>query len=79
MIEWLDDLKADDVVKANIDRFRRTSFARDLEDDKASWVWVSWPRSADTPLRFELRGEPHRKAVFTIDGDGREYGSVKSA
>jgi|HubBroStandDraft_1064217.scaffolds.fasta_scaffold106832_2 hypothetical protein len=76
MIQWLEVLREDDVVKANIERFRRTSFAKDLEEDKSPWVWVSWPRSPESPLRFELRSDPNRKATFTIDGDGREYGRV---
>ncbi len=76
MIDWLDEQRMDDVVKANVDRFRRTSFAKDLEEDKATWRWMSWPRSAESPLRFLLASEPNRHATFTIDGDGREYGGI---
>jgi hypothetical protein len=76
MIEWLEELRDDDVVKANIERFRRTSFARDLEEDKATWSWMSWPRSAENPLRFLLRSDQNHHATFTIDGDGREYGTL---
>jgi hypothetical protein len=75
MIEW-SAIREDDVVKANIERFRRTSFAKDLEEDKATWSWMSWPRSPENPLRFQLRSEDRRLATFTIDGDGREYGGI---
>jgi hypothetical protein len=76
MIEWLEVRKDDDVVNANLDRFRRTSFAKDLEEDKATWMWMSWPRSPENPLRFKLRSDQSRNATFTIDGDGREYGDI---
>ena len=75
MIEW-SAVQEDDVVKANIERFRRTSFAKDLEEDKATWKWMSWPRSTENPLRFQLRSDARRSATFTIDGDGREYGTI---
>jgi hypothetical protein len=76
MIEWLEEQRKDDVVKANVERFRRTSFAKDLEEDKATWRWMSWPRSAETPLRFVLKSDQNRQAVFTIDGEGKEYGGI---
>jgi hypothetical protein len=75
MIEW-PEMRENDVVKANLERFRRTSFAKDLEEDKAIWSWMSWPRSSENPLRFHLRSDHHRYATFTIDGDGREYGAL---
>jgi hypothetical protein len=78
MIQWLEELREDDVVRANVERFRRTSFAKDLEEDRAAWNWVSWPRSPENPLRFQLRSDQNRRATFTIDGDGREYGSITS-
>ncbi len=74
MIQWPSDQGMDDVVKANVDRFRRTTFAKDLEEDKATWSLMAWPRSPEKPLRFELRSDARRLARFTIDGDGREYG-----
>jgi hypothetical protein len=76
MIAWLDEQRTDDAVQANVERFRRTSFAKDLEEDKATWHWMSWPRSSESPLRFLLRSDQNRNATFTIDGDGREYGQI---
>jgi hypothetical protein len=76
MIHWLEELREDDVVRANVERFRRTSFAKDLEEDKAMWSWVSWPRSPESPLCFHLRSDQNKSATFTIDGDGREYGGI---
>jgi hypothetical protein len=75
MIEW-SDVREDDAVKANLERFRRTSFAKDLDEDEAKWSWMSWPRSPENPLRFLLRSDQNRQATFTIDGDGREYGTI---
>jgi len=76
MIDWLDEQRFDEVVHANVERFKRTSFAKDLEEDKATWQWMSWPRSSESPLRFLLRSDQNRHATFTIDGDGREYGHI---
>jgi hypothetical protein len=75
MIEW-SVVREDDAVKANLERFRRTSFAKDLDEDVATWSWMSWPRSPENPLRFLLRSDQNRLATFTIDGDGREYGAI---
>jgi len=76
MIRWPEENHMDDVVRANFDRFRRTSFAKDLEEDKGAWQVMSWPRTSETPLRFLLKDSRSQRATFTIDGDGREYGSV---
>jgi hypothetical protein len=40
---------------------------------------MSWPRSSETPLRFLLKGSQNQRATFTIDGDGREYGSIDAS
>lgn len=77
MIRWLEDHQMDDTVRSNFERFRRTSFAKDLEEDKGAWQVMSWPRSSETPLRFLLKSGQNRQATFTIDGDGREYGSIE--
>jgi hypothetical protein len=79
MIRWLEEHQMDDVVRSNFERFRRTSFAKDLEEEKGAWQMMSWPRSSETPLRFLLKGSQNQRATFTIDGDGREYGSIDAS
>ena len=54
MIRWLEDERLSSAVKANMARFKATSFAKDLDESEARWRFMSWPRSSDTPMRFLL-------------------------
>ena len=65
MIRWLDDARLSDAVKANLARFRATSFAKDLDEEEASWQFMSWPRTDHTPLRFLLRSSDSRRATWS--------------
>jgi hypothetical protein len=77
MIRWLEDERLSPTVKANIARFKATSFAKDLDETEAEWRFMSWPRSTDAPLRFLLRSNDHHNALFTIDGS-LEYGRIEA-
>jgi hypothetical protein len=77
MIRWLEDDRLAPEVMDNMARFKATSFAKDLDEDRASWRFMSWPRTDHTPLRFLLQSDDHRNATFTIDGDGYEYGKLE--
>jgi hypothetical protein len=79
MIRWLDDERLPAAVKANMARFKATSFAKDLDESAAHWRFMSWPRSEDTPLRFLLRSDDQRQATFTVDEGGQEYGKLEGA
>jgi hypothetical protein len=78
MIRWLDEQRLSPTVKANVARFRATSFAKDLDEGESVWRFMSWPRSAEAPLVFLLRSDDHRHASFTIDNE-REYGHIATA
>jgi hypothetical protein len=77
MIRWLDDDRLSPAVKANMARFKATSFAKDLDEGDARWRFMSWPRTSNTPMRFLLESDDHRHATFTIDADGLEYGKME--
>ncbi len=77
MIRWLDDERLPPTVKANMARFKATSFAKDLDESETEWRFMSWPRTDHTPLRFILRSSSNRSATFTIDGAGHEYGNIE--
>jgi hypothetical protein len=77
MIRWLEDERLSSNVKANMARFKATSFAKDLDESAARWQFMSWPRTDHAPLRFLLRSDDHRHATFTIDGAGMEYGKLE--
>ena len=76
MIRWLEDDRLPSPVKANLARFKATSFAKDLDESPIRWRFMSWPRTPHTPLRFLLRSDDHRDATFTIDDAGLEYGKI---
>jgi hypothetical protein len=78
MIRWLDDARLSSTVKANLARFKATSFAKDLDESDARWRFMSWPRTDHTPMRFLLESNDHRHATFTIDEGGIEYGKIES-
>jgi len=78
MIRWLDDERLPAAVKANMARFKATTFAKDLDESRAYWRFMSWPRSEEWPLRFLLRSDDQRQAVFTVD-EGEEYGKIEGA
>jgi len=79
MIRWIEDERLSAAVKANMARFKATSFAKDLDESAAHWRFMSWPRTDHTPLRFLLRSDDQHQAVFTVDGDGQEYGKIEGA
>jgi hypothetical protein len=79
MIHWLEEERLPSAVKANMARFRATSFAKSLDEGETRWRFMSWPRTHHTPLRFVLRSEDHRQATFTIDGPGRQYGKIEES
>jgi hypothetical protein len=77
MIRWLEDERLPTAVKANMARFKTTSFAKTLDEEQRAWQLMSWPRTHHTPLRFLLRSDDGRRASFVIDGPGRQYGLVE--
>ena len=77
MIRGLEDERLPPAVKANIARFKATSFAKDLDESEAEWRFMSWPRTSDSPRRFLLRSDDRHVATFTIDDD-LEYGHIEA-
>jgi hypothetical protein len=77
MIRWLEDERLSKAVKANMARFKSTSFAKDLDESEARWRFMSWPRTDDMPMRFLLESDDQQHATFTIDDGGLEYGKIE--
>jgi hypothetical protein len=77
MIRWLDDDRLSSAVKANMARFKATSFAKDLDESEARWRFMSWPRNDHMPMRFLLQSDGHKRAIFTFDEGGYEYGRIE--
>jgi hypothetical protein len=76
MIRWLEEDRLSSAVKANMARFKATSFAKDLDEGQTRWRFMSWPRNDHTPMRFLLASDGHERATFTIDDSGQEYGHI---
>jgi hypothetical protein len=79
MIRWLEDERLSSAVKANMARFKATSFAKDLDEGDARWRFMSWPRTDHNPMRFLLESDDRRHATFTFDAAGMAYGKIEHA
>ena len=79
MIRWLEDDRLAATVKENMARFKATSFAKDLDEDRVSWRFMSWPRNEHTPLRFLLESEDHRHATSPSMAKGTSTASSRAS
>ncbi len=71
MIEWPNDDKLDSTSLANVERFRQTAAALELEDDPETYALVSWARTEEPPARMMLRRKSdQRTLVFTMENTG---------
>ena len=60
-----------DFARRNLERFRATSAASELEDDKQLWTVVEWSWTDGPPLRVRLRSDLGRITDFVMDEAGR--------
>ncbi len=56
-----------DTARRNLDRFRATSAASELEDDTRAWSVVEWSWTEGPPLRIRLRSEVGETVDFVMD------------
>jgi len=54
----------------NLDRFRATSAASELEDDSRTWSVVEWSWCAGPPLRVQVRSDAGQLVDFVMDEVG---------
>ncbi len=52
-----------------IERFKKTSAAKDLEQDPREWVLAQWPWLPDAPYGFTARASDGEERRIMIDGD----------
>lgn len=57
-------------AKKNLDRFFRTSAAREIEDDPRTWTVIEWTWVAGPPMRVALRDEECAVIDFVMDAAG---------
>jgi hypothetical protein len=58
-------------ARRNLDRFRATSAASELEDDGHAWTVVEWSWTEGPPLRVSLRSDAGELFDFVMDEAGR--------
>lgn len=68
MINWPTNLTP--TARKNLDRFRSTSAAADLESDSKNWVVENWAWTTEPPLHVRLRDEDLTELDFTMGEDG---------
>jgi len=54
----------------NLERFRNTSLARELENDARRWDVVEWSWAPGPPLRVQVRSEQGDVLEFVMDEPG---------
>jgi hypothetical protein len=59
-----------ETARRNLDLFRATSAASELEDDSRTWSVVEWSWGAGPPLRVQLRSDSGQLVDFVMDGSG---------
>ncbi|HZU82292.1 MAG TPA: hypothetical protein VE987_05225 [Polyangiaceae bacterium] len=59
-----------ETARRNLDRFRATSAASELEDDARTWTVVEWSWAEGPPLRVHLRSDDGGALEFVMDESG---------
>jgi len=59
-----------ETARRNLDRFRATSAASELEDDSHTWSVVEWSWREGPPLRVQLRSDAGQVVDFVMDESG---------
>jgi hypothetical protein len=54
----------------NLDRFRATSAASELDDDSQTWRVAEWSWTEGPPLRIQLRSDAGEVVDFVMDESG---------
>ncbi|MDP9036366.1 MAG: hypothetical protein M3O50_16315 [Myxococcota bacterium] len=57
-------------AKRNLDLFRSTSAARELDEDAVRWKVIEWSWTDSPPLRIHLRSEAGANIHFVMDASG---------
>jgi hypothetical protein len=59
-----------EIAQRNLDRFRATSAASELDDDTHTWTVVEWSWAEGPPLRVQLRNERGGSIDFVMEESG---------
>ncbi len=70
MIEWPAEEKLEGAAKSNLERFRKCAAARELEEESNTWMFHSWSRVPEAPVRVILQNENGDEVTWTLDAEG---------
>ncbi|MBV9949227.1 MAG: hypothetical protein JOZ69_20425 [Myxococcales bacterium] len=59
-----------ETARRNLDRFRATSAASELDDDARTWTAVEWSWVPGPPFRVQFRSEDGETVDFLMDEAG---------
>ena len=57
-------------ARRNLDRFRATSAACELQDDARRWTVIEWSWTESGPIRVNLRSDAGASVHFAMDASG---------
>jgi hypothetical protein len=69
MVRWPASDRLSRVSAPLIERFKKTSAAKDLEQDPREWVLANWPWLAEAPYAFTARASDGEERRIVIDAD----------
>jgi hypothetical protein len=76
MITWPDEDALNEAAKRHMAAFKKTAAARELEEDEHTWVFHSWARMPDPPVRMLLQDEtppnggPRQRVMVVLNEGG---------
>jgi hypothetical protein len=59
-----------EVARRNLERFRATPAALELESDPKTWTVVEWPWTEGPPMRIHLRADDGTWMEFVMEKSG---------
>lgn len=69
MIHWPSLSVLTPVARMNIERFRQTSAAHELDEDPRAWSLVGWSWTAEPIVHFSVRCETDER-LYALEEDG---------
>lgn len=70
MIRYPNEDRLPPAARDNVDRFKRSSIAAELESETETWSLDNWPWFDEPPHRFVFRNEQHEGKEVTFRAGG---------
>lgn len=70
MVRWPTSNRLSRVSATVLERFKKTSGAKELEQDARDWVLVNWPWMPDAPYVITARASDSEQREWVGEADG---------